>query len=244
MEHTRIAPSGAPSLPPAMIDTLAHHGLRELLFAPIPKLARALGGFDRDQLGTAIEVMIAMLDAADGDADVQDTGDAEDEALSGHAIAYADRRPGCIASDCGDVSVTEWHTRGRHKDNPGVHDSRLLDEDDEEDDPDTGVEDEVLAMQISCKRGYGPGCELSDPGGCEHDGREEGHDAEREQMMDDVPMLPVYSAEHNIFSDKRHYVGHSNLMTSFQANGSGLFSADTGRTHTRNGGVRQPGIPV
>lgn len=77
MEHTRIEPPdgaaalGVCNLPEHLQDTLAAQGLRSLLFAPIPKVARALAGFDRDQLGIAIEVMIAMLDAADPDPDAE-----------------------------------------------------------------------------------------------------------------------------------------------------------------------------
>lgn len=179
MEHTRITPpAGAAPLPPEMLDTLAHHGLRELLFAPIPKVARALAGFDRDQLGTAIEVMIAMLDAADGDpdAEIEDGAgetipviddpevppseddsdpDLEEAGLEDSFVTHPANGPGCPISDVGggavddegepdddargDTSWTEWHTRGRSKDNPGVFttDGRQLQEDMEEDDADT-----------------------------------------------------------------------------------------------------------
>lgn len=40
-------------------------------------------------------------------------------------------------------------------------------------------------------------------------------DMEREQMAGDVPTLPVFALEPNLFSDRRELLGMSNLMTSF-----------------------------
>jgi hypothetical protein len=56
-------------------------------------------------------------------------------------------------------------------------------------------------------------------------------DAEREQMIDDVPMLPVVSYEYDLFSDQRASLGFSNLMASFVSNGYNIRSADTGAIH-------------
>jgi hypothetical protein len=146
------------ALPPDMTDALATHGLRELLFAPIPKVARALAGFDREQLGTAIEVMIAMLDAADPDPDAEPVtwseevlGREDDESLNDDdedddPAGQCDEDginttlhynwatgAGCTISDPGDISTTEWHTRGRNKLHDGIagSDGLPLFEDDE-----------------------------------------------------------------------------------------------------------------
>jgi hypothetical protein len=319
MEHTRITPpAGAEQLPPDMLDTLAHHGLRELLFAPIPKVARALAGFDRDQLGTAIEVMIAMLDAADGDTDAEvedragetiaimadpdipppedegdpdleetgaedsfvthygsgpgcpisdpvehvgdehDTNNAEDELTAGVPPGFGGRGAGCSLSDGdGDRAYAEWHSLPAATRRSGAIDGKPFNdwgqgvhEDAEEDDGDTGVEDGPKGFdpeEDMCSAGddrvfSGPVTRGGPVDGCDYPGSED--DAEGEQMFGDVPMPPVFSLDHNIFNDKRQYVGHSNLMTSFQANGSNFWSADTGNPHTRNGDITKPGVPV
>lgn len=174
MEHTIIAPAAPRSAPiatiaadPVLMDALALQGLRELLFAPIPKLAAALAHLDREQLGQAIEVMVAMLDAADGDPDAEPVTWTEDPVAQHDAYAHDDDEdddpagqcdedginsgehliyaagPGCTISDAPDPSVTEWHTRGRHKLHDGLTgvNGWRLGEDDEEDDGDTGAED-------------------------------------------------------------------------------------------------------
>jgi hypothetical protein len=314
-----------------MLETFAHHGLRELLFAPIPKVARALAHFDRAQLGTAIEVMIAMLDAADGDPDVESGNDVEDDfALTDNAVerAVSDPAVDCVDQDAG--AYVEWHTRPSSLKRQAKAEILAGHEDDEEDDAveangdeqDTNnAEDELTAGVPPGFGGRGAGCSLSDGDGdrayaewhslpaatrrsgaidgkplndwgqglhedAEEDdgdtGVEDGpkgfdpeedmclagddrvvsgpvvcggavstadypgneDDAEQEQMPGDVPMPPVYSLDHNIFTDKRLYLGHSNLMTSFQANSSKLKSADSGNPHSRNGSIREPGIPV
>jgi hypothetical protein len=131
-------------------------------------------------LDHVIETLIAVRDAIDGDPDFENATDLEDDfALSPQAVGSCETVPGCPAADPGDISWTEFHTRGRHKDDPGVvgRYGNLL-EDDEEDD--AGEEDDDPAQcsedEISCGRPdfgrTGAGCELSDPGGCEHDGRE------------------------------------------------------------------------
>ena len=73
---------------------------------------------------------------------------------------------------------------------------------------------------------------------------EEENDAEREQMINDVPMLSVVSYEHNLFTDQRVSLGISNLMTSFVC--KEVVSADTGAVHRhrRVEGWPKPGTPV
>lgn len=71
---------------------------------PAPAVMAILDRFNRDELGNAIEVLVALLDIWDGDADIELAGDetdftgAEDEAchhsLPGHLIG-----PGCPIAD-------------------------------------------------------------------------------------------------------------------------------------------------
>jgi hypothetical protein len=153
-----------------------------------------------------------------------------------------------LTGDEADVSWTEFHTRGRHKMSAGIYgkDGCVVGEDAEEDDP-AGVADEDGVNTGPGTFGWGgpagAGCPISDPGGCEHDGREPDCDAEREQMLGDVPVLPVFSLEHNLFTDQRQPLGFSNLMSTFVA-GSGLRSADSGAIHKRGDVAREPGGPV
>ncbi len=123
----------------------------------------------RERLADAIEALLVQLDMIDGDPDLEadDTEDSFELSASAQSIAIA--YPPCdIEQDSG--SWTEWHTRGRRKDDPGVSGRHgLLHEDDEDDDPreeddDSGqcTEDEIS----SGGRHYiprGPGCEISDP---------------------------------------------------------------------------------
>lgn len=106
------------------------------------------------ELGDTIESLIAFMDDLGGDPDLEDseTGSAMVDA-SGRFFGECppeqdeDREPDDDAK--GDLSWAEWHTRGRHKlDGFG---GELLSrdrygnpfgEDDEDDDPDTSVEDD------------------------------------------------------------------------------------------------------
>ena len=87
-----------------------------------PSIARVLSGFDREQLRAFISIGIELVDAMDGDPDLED-------------------------------------------DDPDL----------EEDDP-AGVHDEdginTLLPNGTLAKAQGPGCPVADPGGCEHDGRE------------------------------------------------------------------------
>lgn len=95
---------------------------------PLIAVARALAGFNRDPLGSAIEVLMALMNVADGDPDVevedpagetipvvdnpdvppeQDDGDPDLEetdcedsfVLSSNALAYGNGYPSCPISD-------------------------------------------------------------------------------------------------------------------------------------------------
>jgi hypothetical protein len=68
--------------------------------APAPAVMHLLPQFDRDKLGSAIEVLIALLDAADPDPEAEDATDLEDDFdLSPVALRSSDPGPGCTISD-------------------------------------------------------------------------------------------------------------------------------------------------
>jgi hypothetical protein len=98
------------------------------------------------------------------------------------------------------------------------------------------------------RQDYGPGCTISDPDYCNagedritgghvvnpaafsaDQGAGDPEDAEREGLHDDVPMLPVFSLDHNMFSDLRQPLGFSNMQSSFRTNGQDVRSADSGK---------------
>ena len=81
--------------------------------APAPAVMAILARFDRQTLEAFLTVAVDLLDLADGDPDMEETGDEQDGSLA---------------------------------------------------------EDEPAAR--FAEMGNGPGCDVSDPGGCEHDGRE------------------------------------------------------------------------
>jgi hypothetical protein len=176
--------------------------------------------------GEGLNVLIDRLDIHDGDPDLEDDDPAEHD-----------------GTDQGDQAWIEWHTQHpgtRSQCQTGGHEDHEEDDAPEEDD-DSGqcTEDEVSYLSGPSMWGNGPGCPISDPGGDEHDGRE------REQLLHDVPMLPVVSAEHNIFNDKRTPLGLSNLQSSFRTNGQGVRSADSGNTLMTNAHTPlEPGVPV
>lgn len=161
-----------------------------------------------------IEQLIAGLDDQDGDPDVELNGDeldgsnAEDEHFFGGAAGPIglgfNGGPGCSIADPGEFAWPEWQSRGRHK-NPQWR-GTLPHEDAEDDDPDQGQDEGEPDMRGDVL-GYGAGCPIADPGGCEHDGREPDDDAEREQMLDDVPAPLVFTLEPNLFTGKRECLG-------------------------------------
>ncbi|HEV7787117.1 MAG TPA: hypothetical protein VGQ28_17370 [Thermoanaerobaculia bacterium] len=159
-----------------------------------------------------IDVLIHELDGRDGDPDLEPNGDDE------------------LAGDEADMSYPEWHSRGRHKLTGGTAEGVVtgltgwpLDEGDEDDDPDTGVEDGP--------KGFDPeddmclaGDDRVASGSCtrasllyEDTGPGDADDAEREQLHDDVPMIPVFALEPNPFNGERQLLGISNLQSSFVA---------------------------
>jgi hypothetical protein len=200
------------------------------------------------ELGDTIEGLIAFLDDLGGDPDLEDSHDQEADT--------SDWEPDDDAQ--GDIAWTEWQTRGRHKADRngaeimarGRYGSQLH-EDDEDDDPDTGVEDDpqgfdpeedmCLAGDDRVASGSCTGASLL----CEDTGPGDADDAEREQLLHDVPALPVYSLDHEPFTDQRRFLGISNLQSSFRTNGGVVRSADSGaELRTLYDDTRKPGEPV
>lgn len=192
------------------------------------------------EIADAIELLIDVLDLI-GPPD-EDNGD---------LATIADGLPGErddaepeTESHHGDQAWVEWHTMHGNQKKRGQN---LLagQEDDEDDDPaeeggdehDTdNAEDEELSGAALQYAPTGPGCPVSDEGGAEHDG------SETEQMRHDVPMLPAYTLDHNLFNDQRLPLGIVNLSSSFI--GKDVRSADTGRLHSRGKEADKPGAPV
>jgi len=117
----------------------------------------------------AAAALIDRLDEHDGDPDADDGNDAEDE------FAHSDRAKALYGRQDPDAEVgayAEWHTVGaaRRKDGRCVVNS-CGHEDDEDDASDCGLDEGE--PDFCRRRGRGPGCAISDPGGCEHDGREQ-----------------------------------------------------------------------
>jgi hypothetical protein len=100
--------------------------------------------------------ILDRLDARDGDPDLEDDDPAEHD-----------------GTDEGDVAWTEWDSRGRRKDDPGVfcRDGRQCLEDYEDDDPDHGL-DEGEPNFVAISDGAA-GCPIADPGEDEHDREED-----------------------------------------------------------------------
>lgn len=168
-----------------------------------------LHSFPRDKLERTIEALIAIVDLIDGDSEAEDS-----ETMSStvnergrELLPYEDLQPQDDedrerTGDHQDIAWCEWDGRNPRHNRIAQHEPTisLKDEDDEE----HGLEDGFVKL-----RGNGPGCEIADPGGCEHDGREDGHDDEREQMLDDVPCIQVVTLEPNIFNGQRQRLGYT-----------------------------------
>jgi hypothetical protein len=227
MEHTRIAPpEGAQS--PAKRDCRSDALTFTLSpgMAPAAPLMRLLASFDRPKVEAFAEISVALLDLMEDDhEDVPDfrprsdglPGDPGDHEKGG------DEEQGAWVEWTSKPAITRRKTKAE---------TTLGEEDDEESDDDAGVEDDPL--------GFDP----EEDFGIDDVRHDQEHDDEREQMLNDVPMLPVVSAEYNIFTDARQPLGISNLMSSFV--GQDVRSADTDAVHTgRSPRLRDgPGVPV
>jgi hypothetical protein len=143
-----------------------------------------------------IDLNLALLDHVGGDPDIESNGDEFDQ-----SFPWASGPRGHVIS--GGASGFE---------------------DDETDDEDSGG-DEAEPDFVTRVTGNGAGCLISDN---EHGAEELGEpdaDAEREQMADDVPVLPVFAIEPNPFNGKRQLLGYSNLQPTFVSNGSPVEAA-------------------
>jgi hypothetical protein len=145
-------------------------------------------------IANAIERLIEALDGRDGDPDLEELG------LEDGFVDLPGEGPGCPISDPGgdgschgnedtEIAWTEWHTRGRHKDSdpayrPGVY----ADEDSEDDD-----QDACLAGDDNPAGRFSDGLpgDRDDTEPDDHGGGNVEDEGEREQMLHDVPCIPV-----------------------------------------------------
>ena len=209
------------------------------------------------EIADAIEIMMDFLNVFAGDVEAEPGTWTEATGPRDHDPGLTDDHE--LTGDEQDAPWTEFNTRGRHKHTAGGTEPFDRHEDDEDDDPDTGIEDDPLGCDPEEDRCLA-GDEMMRSGAiiatgiygfnyAATGGREIGDadDAENDQMTGNVPMPPVHSLEPNAFNGKREYLGHANLMTSFRANGdSKVRSADSGRllvTNLRNDQTK-PGEPV
>lgn len=146
------------------------------------------GECTRETIGLAVDALIARLDMADGDPDLEDGGDMEPD------------------QERGDPSWPEWHTRGARK-LAALRDHayepihrmgtpNVVHEDDEEDDPSGQCDEDGINTAFDNVRyqqgSNGPGCIISDPDkGADDDG--EGVDDDTEANGDE--------ADHNSAED-------------------------------------------
>jgi hypothetical protein len=207
--------------------------------APSPAIMAILSRFDRPTLEAFLTVAVDLLDTFDPDPEAEPVTWPNDP-----SAAFKSNLPDdCEAvGDERDVAWIEWErmapVKRKHANHAGSDN-----EDDEEDDLDTCLTaDDIGSARTPwhCSDGL-PGDSLDAEDG--HD-REEVDESEREQMVDDVPMLPVFSAEHNMFTDQRVPLGIGNLQSSFLTNGKSVRSADSGNEHRSEGWQRKPGAPV
>lgn len=155
------------------------------------KVAAIMARFDRRQLAAFVTVAIDLFDAQDGDPEAEANGDELDQSYP----EAAGPRGHVIAGRASAI------------------------EDAELDDADSGSDEAEPDFSRPSPVDRGAGCPIADPGGCEHDGREPDHDAEIKQMAADVPCLPVFALEPNIFTGKRELLGMGNLPPSFRGTG-------------------------
>ena len=156
MQHTAILPATTAVIPLPVLQVMyptlnrRSHQLGDVM----PRF-RLEGDLSREGIGVAIETLIATLDAADGDPDLEEGGDEEPKSADG---------------DSGDQSWAEASRgapiAGREDDEDGGDTEANGDEHDG-----GGAEDEEIAYFKTL--GNGPGCIVSDP---DFGVEDEGHD--------------------------------------------------------------------
>lgn len=205
---------------------------------PMPAVARILRQFDRDKIGAAIEVMIALLDAVEPDPEAEPGAWPEDLRAVDQLGQPDDAE---TAGDEQDASWLEWTSLNATRQRQGVcrvdSDGHEDDEEDdvaEDDDPAGQCDEDGVNVPVGAGRGeFGPGCPIGDPG-------------ERWQDTFNVPMPETVTLAHNIFTDRRVDLGVTNLQSSYRPFADGVRSADSGRLFRRRRGAidNQPGQPV
>jgi hypothetical protein len=119
----------------------------------VEAIAQALVAIQRAS-AEAAAILLDRLDQIDGDPDAEPSNDLEDDfVLSASAVEIARMCPSHDRVD---------------QDHDGLAD------DEEDDAPGQCTEDEI-STDLHAAWAPGAGCELSDPGGCQHDGREPEH---------------------------------------------------------------------
>lgn len=151
--------------------TIAHP---QFVTAEAAKIAVIMARFDRRKLETFLEAGVELLDAMEGDVDLEDATDVEDEGI----VSEAFDGPGCPASDTDDRAYPEWHGRGRHKEAYRDSWKNITSEDAEEDDGggDDLTEDtpgfDIISRSLANSYGDGAGCHINgdvEPNGDEGD---------------------------------------------------------------------------
>lgn len=152
---------------------------------PMPAVAAIMARYDRQKLASFIEVAIGLLDTMDGDPEAEPATWTEAGNRDTHAGLPDDHEH---TGDDQDIAWTEWHNRHpRHlRTSPHEPTGSIHSEDDEE----------------------GDAPEDDDPDH-EHDGQEPDHDDEIAQMPEDVPCIPVFTLEPNIFNGQRQLLGYT-----------------------------------
>lgn len=109
--------------------------------------AKILNRHSAHEIAEAIELLIDVLDILGGDPDAETGNDVEDDfTLTANAIERATSTPRVDCVDEDGVGYAEWHTLRSARRRTGAIDGQhcgdhLVEEDDEDDDPDTSVED-------------------------------------------------------------------------------------------------------
>lgn len=168
-----------------MLQMKIKAGRRNVLPGDLPAILGAQRAYR--EIGDMIDVLIAQMDLLAGDCDLEDDDNdccsaREDDAewfSGGGEMGLINDHPS--ADDDWEMTYAEWHTLGGSRRRAGNFDGKPLeanfgrmDHDDDEDSDPAGVfdEDDHSGWRSPPRGIAGAGCTISDPGGCQHDGRE------------------------------------------------------------------------
>jgi len=203
----------------------------------MPAVARILARYDRNKVAAFIAIAIDLLDTIDGDAEAEPGAWPEDVRAVDQQHQPDDAE---AAGDERDAAWLEWTSMHARQQRLGA--CRVDPNGQEDDEPDDPPEDDDPAGQCD-EEGIntgsvpndGAGCPISDPG-------------DHWTQTENVPMPEVFTAEHNIFNDRRTPLGIVNLQSSYRTNGETVRSADSGNAHQTTGATAidslRPGTPV